>query len=461
MTSISKLRGFAISVAAVFLLFSYFVYADSHIARFVFITEPETILPGGTSEEIKIQAQDVGGNPTSAGVTLCLGLSSTSGSGEFSSNPDNWSPVNVLTINSNWTSRSFYYKDSGIGTHRIDASIAVRPDGTTCPLWPVAEWDVKWVVNQTITVSGGNQSQPPVSGNSSGGEDTTQQSSASSGGIASPFQPSIKAYAGEDRTVVVGSLVYFNGRALGVKNEPLEEGVRFWWNFGDGAAVEGRVVTHIFAATGTYIVGLHVSSGLSSASDYLTVAVVPNQVAVASVVGGAEGFVRLKNSSEYVIDIGGWHLSDAVGATFMLPPHTKINVRSEIAFPNSVTGLLQSGSADVVLYYPNGVKASESVSKSAVANNVSVTTVERNVLLQSPLPVRETIVVQKAAHEEGTSTETSAEHKTASRNGAIKELAQISASYTPSRSLFFWLAFGLSVLAAAGFLLAKNKIGHQ
>ena len=102
------------------------------IAQFVFTTNTQTIKPNEISEIITIQAQDVGGIAVSAGKTLCLKITSTSSTGEFSSNSSDWVPVNVLTINSNWKSRNFYYKDSIAGNYRIDAQVAIKTDERTC-----------------------------------------------------------------------------------------------------------------------------------------------------------------------------------------------------------------------------------------------------------------------------------------------------------------------------------------
>lgn len=190
--------------------------------------------------------------------------------------------------------------------------------------------------------------------------------------------PIIKVYAGEDVTAAVGSSAEFHGVALGFNDAPLEN-ARFWWNFGDGDAKEGKTVSHAFAIPGTYVVGLHVSADSFSASDYLRVNVVPNKISVREVVEGEKGFVKLGNPDNFDIDVGGWILDDTTHQ-FILTPKTKIGATSEVGFPNSLTRLfLTLGERKFILRYPNGDPA---VSWSKIPN--FVTQPERD-----PVPVLE------------------------------------------------------------------------
>lgn len=453
-----KARGIITLAVAALLLFSYHAYASSHIARFVFITEPQTLAPGVPSEAITIQSQSADGTSVKVDRTACFHMISTSSSGEFSSNKENWQAVSVVTMSKSTGNRTFYYRDSGSGSHTLTVQVAEKPDdAASCPSWPVEEWNVGWDANQTTVITGGAES--AGAGETPDENAVRSSSSASSGGVSAPFQPTIKAYAGEDRTVVAGALTYFNASASDEKNEPFEN-ARFWWNFGDGAAEEGRSVTHIFAATGAYIVGLHVSSGASSASDYLTVNVIPNKVAVIGVTTGAAGFVRLKNPSEYVVDISGWHMSDASGRTFTLLPHTKLNARSEIAFPNSITGLLHDGDTVAVLYYPNGIRASD-YSGSAVADSVGSGNVQgaRQTAPRDAAHTAPTAEIKtKQRDPEDIPAKIVAPSEVSGKTELAAELAQASAPVRPSRALFLWIAAGLSALAAGGFLLVKTII---
>lgn len=327
-----------------FLLYGFSAAADSHISEFKFSTEPQSILPNAVSETIIVQAKNAAGEPVKAGKTACLKLSSSS-AGEFSSSSENWNSVAVLTMASNWTSRSFYYRSSAPGVHALAAKIALRPDDEvrSCAAWPYEEWSVQWTATQSITVRGET---PSLVGASS-------SVSAAPAPAAAAFLPlpKIQADAGEDKTAAAGSNIEFLGMAYGVKGEPMEQ-ARFWWNFGDGDAKEGRAVSHIFQVPGTYTVGLHISSGSYAASDYAAVSVVPNQLKISRVIPGERGFVQLANPGETEIDLGGWILDEGA-KQFALPPRTKIAKGSEIAFPNSLTGLGNAPGAALSIRYPN------------------------------------------------------------------------------------------------------------
>src|SRR3989344_3516778 len=127
------------------ILFGTAVYANSHIVRFTFTTPPQDIAVGAVSEQITIEAQDVSGSAVN-GHTVCIHIVSSSPTGEFSTNAENWSaePVRtlVLTLSSNQYRRNLYYKDSTDGapprppptlTKRVPADAPPPPPGQ--PPW--------------------------------------------------------------------------------------------------------------------------------------------------------------------------------------------------------------------------------------------------------------------------------------------------------------------------------------
>mgnify|MGYP001620067088 CR=1 FL=1 len=407
--------------------------ATAHIARFIFITETQEIGVGEISGPITLQAQDSGGNPAKAGTTLCLGLSSVPQAGEFSSNKDNWEPINTLTINSNWTSRTFYYKSPVIGTRKMDAKIAVKPEGATCSAWSPEEWVVLWNASQDIVI---------VSGGSDSGGGGVAPALVNPPVTALPSVPprELRAYAGEDREAAAGSWVSFLGQAIGFDGKPLEN-ARFWWNFGDGGTHEGRSTGHIYRFPGKYTAGLHISSGSSAASDYAVVTVIPNKLALSNVLQGENGFLRLKNGSGIEVDIGGWKIEDGVGAGFVVPPQTKVGGDAELALPNVLTGLLKRGLTPLTVYYPDGQIALRwsvpGVSSTAPLNSNSV---------RPPPPV-----VQHPTFQ--TSLDSVEEYK----EEYPREAAAVAQSSTPAALFFILAAALLGVAAAAGFLIIKWK----
>ncbi len=324
-----------------------------------------------------------------------------------------------------------------------------------------------WRIIASPTPGGGNGGSAVLG--SSPAPITPIQSSASPSASAQssvatlPF-PTLLAEAGSDITVAAGSLVEFTGAAI-LDGKPLIDGTRFWWNFGDGASREGRVVSHTFTIPGIYTVGLHVSNIIYAASDYLAVTVLPSAVSLPQAVSGREGFVVIRNSSVATLDIGEWILEDGAGKRFVIPSRTKIGVGLESAFPNAVTGLLGAASSTpfVVLAYPNGVRA-------AVFEN---TTAIASVAPASPLVGKEgkkgvsSPAISEVAQKFSLSTltaegvpagtqETAALAREQTPTEDIGGLAALPFASPPS--LFLAAAALMSVCGAFGFLLVRRRM---
>lgn len=430
--------------AFVFINFLFFpvvtVFASSHVADFVFTTESRTVKPGEISEEIIIQAQDSGGNAVSPNETLDLEFLSSSVSGEFL----NSSAESVSTVwNSNWKNRTFYYRDSAMGVYTLRVKAVGR---ASLRVWEMA---------QSITISEGGA----VSSSSSSTQTNlvlfSSPSPSSGPSQPAPERPNIKAYAGEDRTVVAGALLEFSGSATGLKGEPLIN-ARFFWNFGDGETKEGRAVSHIFMIPGKYVIGLHVSSGEYAASDYLNVDASPNQITISSVLLGESGYAKLVNLTKFEVDIGGWVLEDSSGKSFNVPSRTKIGSKTEIAFANAVTGLLEtSSSLDLILRYPNLSLAAEWKSVPKVSEQKIVETESSSKIStasKKEIAMSEKIPTKPPVYKE---TIMEAEDKVV-KPEARKEFAALSAS---SRvNLFFVVSVVLGLAATVGFLFLKKTI---
>lgn len=301
----------------------------------------------------------------------------------------------------------------------------------------------------------------------SGGSSQTQQLPLSSGESVVSSQPSslssgnsslseiekIHAFAGSDLMVVAGSNAEFSGSATGVKGEPLTN-ARFWWNFGNGETKEGRVVNYTFQIPGRYTVGLHVSSGEYSASDYAAVEVIPNQFSVSRVLIGETGFAVLKNDGQVTVDIGGWVLEDATGKSFIIPLRTVIGSKSEIVFANSITGILFKGPVLLRMRYPNlSLAFSWEEKVKVVANNEPPAVLTK---LSESAPA--SIISQKSEVVPAT-YEDADSHESAVRPQEEKDLlgtAAVSKSIGPSSFIFFTAAVVLGLAAAAGFLLFRR-----
>ena len=342
-----------IKFVSIFFIFAFSVNVvlANDIAQFVFTTNTQTIKPNEISEIITIQAQDVGGIAVSAGKTLCLKITSTSSTGEFSSNSSDWVPVNVLTINSNWKSRNFYYKDSIAGNYRIDAQVAIKTDERTCSAWPTNEWDIKWIANQNIVVSLDSSSSASQASSYSQSSSVSPTPSIVSGSVAYVSKSEqISAKAGGDKTAIAGADIIFEGKAYGFKNEPLEK-ARYFWTLGDGSYKEGQNIRHVYKYTGNYIAVLNVSSGDVSASDRVNVKVIPNELQIIEV---KNEFIKLKNKSDLILDLSGWFLR-ANGTVFNFPDYSLISANAELIISSDVSGLkFANNDFSAEILSPNG-----------------------------------------------------------------------------------------------------------
>lgn len=191
--------------------------------------------------------------------------------------------------------------------------------------------------------SGEAEEAPPQTAQNSSSASSTESFGSS------VVTPQIRAFAGDDRTVVAGAETAYQGQAVGLKGETLEN-ARYVWTMGNGDTREGRSFLYAFAYPGTYAVSLDVSSGGFSASDRITVTAVPANLAITEV---TDAYVKIENRDSREVDVGLWGLSSS-GRMFTFPPRTIILAKSAVSVSNAVTGLSPSGPSDIVLLYPNG-----------------------------------------------------------------------------------------------------------
>lgn len=318
---------------------------------FSITTSPQTIAPNAVSEAITVSAE------SAVGQTTCILLSSSSGTGQFSSSASNWSSVSAVTMSKNTTNRTFYYKDSASGSYTLSVRIAPKPESVSasCASWEDAQAAVQNTATQTITIGTSQTQTPPQSDATT----TTPvvQSQTSNNTVSSyvpPPQPQIFAYAGKDRDVISGADITFEGIAYDRKGAMLDTTtVRFVWNFGDGARAEGSSVKHHFVVPGRYAVILDIAQALSSASHRIIVTAQPVSISV-SVRDGRH--IALRNTSGRDLDLSDWFLRTGTGM-FRLPPHTTLLSDTEVMFPQEITRLAISSKDDVALLYPNGTVA--------------------------------------------------------------------------------------------------------
>ncbi len=120
------------------------VFAD--VAKIVFTTDSQTIVPNPLSGAITIQTQDGGGKIFQTPETLDLTFKSSSPTGEFLSSSGK---LSTKTMNKNTGNRSVYYKDSAEGVFEIVITATGR------------ESKKIWTASQNLTVSSGNKTPEP------------------------------------------------------------------------------------------------------------------------------------------------------------------------------------------------------------------------------------------------------------------------------------------------------------
>jgi Tol biopolymer transport system component/subtilisin family serine protease len=88
----------------------------------VFKTSSQTVTAGLATSSIVVQTRDTSGNPINVPDDTTINLTSSSISGEFSTNNSVWTNITEVTIPTGNNSVSFYYKDTAAGTPIITIS---------------------------------------------------------------------------------------------------------------------------------------------------------------------------------------------------------------------------------------------------------------------------------------------------------------------------------------------------
>ncbi|MBU1159897.1 PKD domain-containing protein [Patescibacteria group bacterium] len=303
------------------------------ISQIIFAPESSQTAKPNEAALLTIQLQYAGDSHP----TACMEMFTDSGTGQFSSSSSNWNNVDKLTINSNWASRKFYYKDSTVGAYTITIKVV---SGVSCA--NLAGQEAQWTAEQNIIISDSNSTTVV--------ESTAQQTQTTTV-VVWPTEPQIFAEAGKDRNGVAGADIKFSGQSIGLNDKPLEN-ARYLWTFGDGAKAEGKNVLHFYHYPGEYIVVLNVASGEYSASDRILVKISPNQLIISE---ANKDYIKLQNDSKNELDISGWFLG-ANGKFFRFPETTLIKANTDLLISSAISGL-NIDNQKLSLFYPNGSAA--------------------------------------------------------------------------------------------------------
>lgn len=103
---------------------AYVLASTANITQINFTSVPQTIDINAASSQLTTQTQNTGGGLEQLDTSgTILELSSSSATGQFSSNATNWIPVSTLGMNNGTANRNFYYKDSTAGTHTLTVTV--------------------------------------------------------------------------------------------------------------------------------------------------------------------------------------------------------------------------------------------------------------------------------------------------------------------------------------------------
>ncbi len=251
--------------------------------------------------------------------------------------------------------------DAGVVTDNVsyDASIGAGGDGTS--LQKIGGgWTSASPTPGRSNDSTGSEAQSSGSQSVSGEPPTVSGADLAAATLPQknfPTEPRIFAFAGQDIMTISGASVSFEGKSLGLKKEPLDN-ARYLWIFGDGGEKEGQKVEHSYRYPGKYVAVLEVSSGEFSASDRLSVEVLPPSLSITSLGDSTNRYIEINNSAPRELNLGGMQLKRNNGGIFVIPKYTYILPGKKLIFPEEVIGIMATTSA-VSLLYQNGVVVSE------------------------------------------------------------------------------------------------------
>lgn len=425
--------------------------AHAAIEQIAFTTDPQTVAPSAVSAQITIEAQDGSGVPVS-GNSVCMHVTSSSPTGEFSTNETNWSsPVATLalTLSTSQFRRNFYYRDATSGAHTISVQAGSRP-GSSCSGWtPGASWSSSQSIvvgagttggnTQTATTTTATSTPATATTTTSSAQKTTTSSSAPVSSYVLPPLAEIFADGGDDRTVIVGADSVFRGRAYN-RTQDIVDKVRFNWNFGDGTIAEGMSVEHHFKYPGRYAVVLNIAEHFYAASDRIIVTAVPAQILF---VVNDDASVSIENQESRDIDIGRWMVR-SFGRFFTLPEDTVILAGETLRIPQGTLGF--SVGAQTELLYPNGTPVVLAPPQIASAM-IPVRTLPSSPMtdVQSAKPP-----VRKSEQRQHTEVSDVVEEEVIEPVPATSSLAAAAAESIPNSALPWWLGAGAIALVASG-----------
>jgi hypothetical protein len=270
------------------------------------------------------------------GETSDLFLTSSSATGEFSSSNTNWQPVSQMTWNSNWTNRTFYYRDTTEGAPTITAKLVTRTSQITL------------TATQVITIGAGGGS------SSNTDSDEEESSSGSSGTSNVTLVKTTSSKVTAKSRVEIPSLAPVQTPVTFKVNSGAEDrGTHYYWSFGDGAVTHGLQATHLYDFPGTYVVALTIKKGSEVSVIKSNIEVIEAKLVVSKIVPGTQGYIELENQTGKELNLENWQLV-AEGKAFAFPGPTYLAAKQKLKLPARITGLVLADEEAVVrVNYPS------------------------------------------------------------------------------------------------------------
>jgi competence ComEA-like helix-hairpin-helix protein len=283
-------------------------------------------------------------------------------------------------------------------------------------------------IKDHIVVSGGtsNSSETPAPAPS------PSVSSKASSPSPSPSSPSVSGElsveGGSDRVVVVDAEVTFTARAYMNKKE-LQKGTNISWNFGDGSAGRGALISHQFEHPGRYAVIVTAVSDGQSASDRIIITAEDAQLSLYVLEDGA---VEIINNATRDIELSEWQIHSG-GSRFFFPRNTFVLGEQSLRISPATLGFAALTIAE--LLYPSGDLAFTG----GIASTNTMSTEEQQAVETSTSPIDDS---------DDEYLEMPEADLLESRDVASGTSSQVAAAASTSSSFTWWAAAGAIALGA-------------
>lgn len=296
---------------------------SAEVGQFVFTNEIRTVAPEVISESLTMQSQNSSGTQESVLETTDLVFQSSSPTGEFLNSSGN--PVST-TMSKNTANRTFYYRDTTVGSHTITVTATGRETQKSFKATQVIVVGTAQTNNTTSESTNTN-----ISDTSSHSVDSSSHSSPAPASGSKEIV-SFEVSAGRKRFSSVGSEVIFKAEPVKLSGVP-ETYIQYIWTFGDGTTAHGQIVSHRYKFAGDYVVVLNATYSDKTAVSRTEVSVINPVFTIESVSGG----VKVTNQSAGEVNLGEWVIEGA-RSRLEIPRDTIIQKGKTVTFSYTTIG---------------------------------------------------------------------------------------------------------------------------